>query len=62
MMNFFKRTVATVVTPHERNTLSNTEERRRFSRQLPMPEVVDGNGGDTEWALWTEATDEQNKN
>jgi hypothetical protein len=22
---------------------------------LPIPEVIEGNGGNTEWGLWTEA-------
>lgn len=27
-------------------------ERRRVPRPLPVPEVIEGNGGDTDWALW----------
>jgi len=30
-------------------------ERRRFPRSLPLVEVNEGNGGDTEWDLWVEA-------
>jgi hypothetical protein len=30
-------------------------ERRRVPRSLPVGEVIEGNGGDTEWGLWTEA-------
>ena len=30
-------------------------ERRKFPRSLPVVEVNEGNGGDTEWGLWVEA-------
>lgn len=32
----------------------DTDERRRFPRPLPLPEVVEGNG-DTDWSLWEES-------
>jgi hypothetical protein len=31
------------------------KERRKTPRPLPIPEVIEGNGGNTEWGLWTEA-------
>jgi hypothetical protein len=30
-------------------------ERRKFPRSLPLVEVNEGNGGDTEWDSWVEA-------
>ena len=30
-------------------------ERRKFPGSLPLVEVNEGNGGDTEWDLWVEA-------
>ena len=37
------------------------KERRRIPRPLPIPEVHEGNGSDTEWDLWLELTQEQSK-
>lgn len=36
----------------------STDERRRFPRPLPLPEVVEGNG-DTDWSLWEETVSMQ---
>lgn len=35
------------------------KERRLVPRPLPSPEVVEGNGGETDWGLWEEAQREQ---
>jgi len=31
-------------------------ERRLFPRTLPPPEVTEGSGGDSDWAMWDEIT------
>ena len=36
-------------------------ERRKFPRPMPLPEVVEGNGGFTDWAMFEEAVAGQNK-
>ena len=36
-------------------------ERRKFPRPMPVPEVIEGNGGPTDWAMFEEAVQEQNK-
>jgi hypothetical protein len=40
--------------PVVRVPANDTDERRRFPRPLPLPEVVEGNG-DTDWSLWEES-------
>lgn len=37
------------------------KERRRVPRSLPVGKVIEGNGGDTEWGLWTEAVQKKEK-
>ncbi len=32
-----------------------TADRRKFPRPLPLVEVHEGNGGETEWDLWMQA-------
>ncbi len=34
-------------------------ERRRYPRALPVPDVIEGTGGETDWALWTQSVREQ---
>jgi len=61
----FRRPDATLATPELRPpvpavvtpTASAPEtfkERRKTPRPLPTPEVIEGDGGDTDWGLWTE--------
>jgi len=35
-------------------SVAHHAERRTFPRPLPVPEVKEGNGGDSEWAMWLE--------
>ena len=44
--------------PATRVPSANTNERRRFPRPLPLPEVFEGNG-DTDWSLWEESVSRQ---
>ena len=37
------------------NVTETMAERRKFPRSLPLVEVNEGNGGETEWDLWVEA-------
>lgn len=37
------------------NVTETMTDRRKFPRPLPLVEVKEGNGGDTEWDLWMEA-------
>ena len=32
-------------------------ERRKFPRSLPLVDVNEGNGGETDWDLWTQAVE-----
>lgn len=65
MFKFFKRsgpsTVTPEVTPAVDEPSETMKERRQFPRPLPRPDVVEGNGGNTDWALWEEAKLEQVK-
>ena len=36
-------------------------ERRRFPRELPVAEVIEGTGGDTDWSLWDGANNPSSK-
>ena len=46
------------VKPIARAPSVSTDERRRFPRPLPLPEVFEGNG-DTDWSLWEESVSQQ---
>ena len=46
--------VPPVVTPTA-SAPETFKERRKIPRPLPTPEVIEGDGGDTDWGLWTEA-------
>ena len=37
------------------NVTETPTDRRKFPRPLPLVEVNEGNGGDTEWGLWMQA-------
>ena len=60
---FFKRgpVVPTVLaaTPGRDEAPVTMKERRRVPRPLPVPDVVEGNGGETDWGLWTELSQDQ---
>ena len=52
--------VAPVVAP----TASDPEtfkERRKAPRTIPVGEVIEGNGGDTDWGLWNELVEKKEK-
>ena len=36
-------------------------ERRKFPRPMPLPEVVEGDGGSTDWGMFEEAVASQQK-
>jgi hypothetical protein len=59
MMKFFKRPdidLSDVNPPAAQGEPSDSvRERRRFPRPMPLPEVIEGNGGETDWALWEAA-------
>ena len=58
--NLFKRTIATpgtsAIVPEIMDTAVVLTERRRVPRPLPAPHVVEGDGGESDWALWLQAT------
>ena len=67
----FRRPDATLATPELRPPVppvvtptasapENFQERRKTPRHLPTPEVIEGDGGHTDWGLWT-GTEEVNK-
>ncbi len=65
MMKFFKspdnilaRTKAPAAGSSE---MESVRERRRYPRPMPLPDVIEGDGGETDWALWEEAKQEQTK-
>lgn len=64
LSNFFKRPTPAPEKPAAPQPVNgpsfNIKERRFVARPLPQPEVIEGNG-DAEWALWAEATREQDK-
>lgn len=37
------------------------KERRLVPRPFPVPEVIEGDGGDTEWGLWEAANKQEAK-
>jgi hypothetical protein len=63
MFKLFKRSnegrVVPAVAPKEDERPLRLKERRLVPRPLPSPEVVEGNGGETDWGLWEEAQREQ---
>jgi hypothetical protein len=66
MMKFFKRPDIDLSSfanaPAAGSRLPDSvRERRRFPRPMPLPEVIEGNGGETDWALWEEAKQGQTK-
>ncbi len=46
---------APVVMPKANEPQANFKERRQVPRPLPIPDVVEGNGGETDWGLWEDA-------
>ncbi len=38
---------------------SSFKERRLVTRPLPLPEVIEGDGGETDWALWEDVKRKQ---
>lgn len=65
MFNLFKRSndsrVVPASTPKKNEPLVHLKERRLVPRPLPSPDVVEGNGGETDWGLWEQAEREQVK-
>lgn len=64
MLKIFKRSEETpknTTTEASESAASRvrTDERRRFPRPLPLPEVIEGNG-DGDWAMWEESVSQQN--
>jgi hypothetical protein len=41
--------------------MESVRERRRYPRPMPLPDVIEGDGGETDWALWEDAKQEQTK-
>jgi hypothetical protein len=44
--------VAAVAAPRVAVSDAVWVERRRFPRELPVADVIEGTGGDTDWNLW----------
>jgi hypothetical protein len=65
MFKLFKRAGTRPVAPAATSKMNEPSEtlmeRRQLPRPLPRPEVIEGNGGDADWALWDEAKKEQVK-
>ena len=47
--------VAHVVTPQDIDSTVVWPERRRVPRAMPTPQIVEGDGGEADWALWLDA-------
>jgi hypothetical protein len=52
-----KPACATPVTPVNHST-GSFKERRHVERPLPVPEVIEGDGGESQWALFEELTND----
>ncbi len=57
---FFKKTIVAPSTattsPRVVDSTGVLNERRRIPRPLPTAQIVEGDGGEADWALWLEAT------
>ncbi|MEI8170639.1 MAG: hypothetical protein WCG50_13245 [Rhodoferax sp.] len=69
--NFFKRSTPaaavtlTPVAPNLKQKISAEDvemmERRKLPRTMPAPEVFEGDGGELDWALWSNAMQKLNE-
>jgi len=49
------------VAPVVNHQTGHIKERRLVPRPFPVPEVIEGDGGDTEWGLWEAANKQEAK-
>jgi hypothetical protein len=61
LMKLFKRATAVpdaiAINPQDADSTGILKERRRIPRPLPTPQMIEGDGGETDWALWLAATE-----